>query len=160
MNDRPYALPTEEEFDPPPSQLDAQVAWKNFGGLHLDEAYAKFCEDPPRYQEDFMFMGGSAFAFYFPVVDRYLRETCGHEEDEDSVVRILASCIEMQFLVEGAAVGPELGRKILRLCAHVRAHLAQYASTEPERAEIDEAWARLEDLAGRAIAAHGAEERP
>lgn len=30
------------------------------------------------YQEDFMFMGGKAFAFYFPVVEKYLRSNAVH----------------------------------------------------------------------------------
>ncbi|MBL8820867.1 MAG: hypothetical protein JNL96_20010 [Planctomycetaceae bacterium] len=66
-------LPTEADFDPYGGDLDAQCAWRNFGGLTLDEATNKFRERPEIYQEDFMFMGGKAFAFYFPVVEAYLR---------------------------------------------------------------------------------------
>lgn len=156
---RPYELPSERDFDPLPSHLDAQAAWKNFGGLHLDEAHAKFCENPLSYQEDFMFMGAVAFEFYFPVLDRYLRETCGHGAGDESVVGILAHGIEMQFLVDGASVAPELRRRVLKLCAHVRAHLAQYAETEAERAPIEEAWRHLQEVAESADRAHGARDR-
>jgi hypothetical protein len=34
-------LPTELDFDPLHGDLDAQCAWRNFGGLTLDEAHAK-----------------------------------------------------------------------------------------------------------------------
>jgi hypothetical protein len=57
-------LPTETDFDPYQGDLDAQCAWKNFGGLTLGEAFVKFEESPETYQEDFMFMGGKAFARY------------------------------------------------------------------------------------------------
>ncbi|MEM7232007.1 MAG: hypothetical protein AAF517_07535, partial [Planctomycetota bacterium] len=66
-------LPTQADFDPWDGDLDAGHAWKEFGGLSVDEALAKFLENPGYHQESFMFMGGVAFAFYFPVVDRYLR---------------------------------------------------------------------------------------
>jgi hypothetical protein len=40
--------------------------------LSLPQAYAWFCENPLRYEEDFLFMGGNAFAFLFPVSPRFL----------------------------------------------------------------------------------------
>ena len=65
-------LPGERDFDPDAGDLDAQVAWKHFGGLTLSEAYQRFQEDPEKHTEDFMYMGGKAFAYYFPVLERYL----------------------------------------------------------------------------------------
>ena len=76
-------LPSEGDFDPYHGCLDAQCAWRNFGGLDLDSAYRKFCENPSYYQEDFMFMGPAAFTFYFPVVDRYLREIRSDYQTEE-----------------------------------------------------------------------------
>lgn len=67
----PTPLPSQSDFDPVGCDLDAQSAWQTFGGLGLAEAYAKFLQVPESYQEDFMFMGSRAFAYYFPVVDRY-----------------------------------------------------------------------------------------
>jgi hypothetical protein len=64
-------LPTERDFDPWHGNLDAQCAWRHFGGLTLDQAHARFRENPLGYQEDFMFMGPVAFAFYFPVIEDY-----------------------------------------------------------------------------------------
>ncbi len=73
--DNAAILPTEQHFDPYGGDLDAQCAWRNFGGLTIEEAKVKFCEHPEIHQEDFMFMGGKAFAYYYPVIDSYLRET-------------------------------------------------------------------------------------
>ncbi len=56
-------LPTERDFDPYGGELDAQCAWKNFGGPTLDEAHAKFREHPECYREKLMAMGGKAFAY-------------------------------------------------------------------------------------------------
>lgn len=63
------ALPTEKDFDPIGGSLDAQSAWKHFGGLTLEEVNRKFRENPFYYEEAFMWMGGKAFDFYFPVID-------------------------------------------------------------------------------------------
>ncbi len=72
--------------------MDAQCAWKNFGGFTLDEAHKKFEESPIRYQEDFMFMGGKAFAYYFPVIEKFLQG-----KSDDSQAWILAKGISIQF---------------------------------------------------------------
>ena len=66
----------ESDFDPVGGDLDAQYAWKNFGELTLKQAYDLFLTNPIHYQEDFMFMGGTAFDYYFPVIDRYIRQVC------------------------------------------------------------------------------------
>jgi hypothetical protein len=66
--------------------------------IFLDEAYARFCERPEYYHEDFMFMGGIAFAYYFPVIEKYVRNA----PDTDSLggereTWILVRCIQNQF---------------------------------------------------------------
>ena len=91
------SLPTERDFDPWSGDLDAQCAWRNFGGLTIEQAKAKFCENPLRYQEDFMFMGGKAFAYYFPVVEDYLRSIPDAASEDDHEAWILAHCIRNQF---------------------------------------------------------------
>lgn len=75
-------LPSESDFitHPETPNLDQVRAWRNFGGLTLEEAKAQFAENPIYYQEDFMWMGTNAFAFYFPVVDWWLQSV--PEEDE------------------------------------------------------------------------------
>lgn len=44
-------LPKERDFDPYGGGLDEQCAWRNFGGLTLDEAYHKFESAPEVYQD-------------------------------------------------------------------------------------------------------------
>jgi len=91
-------LPTFEDFiddlgNPPRGPtLDEDMAWNNFGGLTTEEAFKRFVGNPEFYQEDFMFMGGSAFAFYFPVIDRYIREVESKNEFADETW-IIAHCI-------------------------------------------------------------------
>jgi hypothetical protein len=80
------SLPTEQDFDPWGGDLDAQCAWRNFGGLAIDRAKAKFRENPLLYQEDFMFMGTKAFAYYFPVIEEYLRTIPDGIRDERSLL--------------------------------------------------------------------------
>ena len=88
-------LPTVEDFtvtEKPEDDLDGFSAWKTFGGLSVDEAYEAFCECSEARQEDFMWMADRAFAFYFPVIERFIR----NEEptvEFDGETYVLAHCI-------------------------------------------------------------------
>lgn len=138
------SLPTRADFGGGP---DADAAWERFGGKSLDEAYELFCAVPESYQEHFMWMGGAAFRFYFPVVDRYLRSV-GPIEPNDWSSRpawILASCIAIHFSCRHDMRG--LHREIIDLCDFVCAHLDRYAREAGEREEIREAWESLKQQA-------------
>ena len=136
--------PSEADFDPFGGCLDGQSAWRNFGGLTLEEAYAKFCEAPDRLQEDFKFMGCRAFHFYFPVIDEYLRTATSTGEWDDCQAKILAECIALQFDWRGTTISPELRDRISQLCAFARTHLDRYAQSPEDRKEIERVWVELE----------------
>jgi len=141
--DRP--LPTQRDFDNGVlDDLDAQCAWRNFGGLTLEQAHAKFQEAPGCYQEDFMFMGGKAFAYYFPVVESYFREaTDAAGGDDREAWNILAHCIRMQFIGENLSAVRQLAPRVLELAEFVRKNIDL---CEPdERQEVDAAWQRLQN---------------
>lgn len=139
-------LPSEADSDPLGGCLDAQCGWRNFGGLTLEDAYAKFCEVPERLQEDFMFMGCRAFHFYFPVIDEYLKIATSTGEWHDCQVRVLAECIALQFDWRGATISPELRDRISQLCTFVRAHLDRYTELPEDQKEIDLAWVTVEGI--------------
>lgn len=113
-------LPTVEDFvctAKPEDDLDGFCAWKNFGGLTVEEAYEKFCQCSETYQEDFMFMGDAAFVFYFPVIDRYIREEeSGYEFDCET--HILGQCIDAHVSGKNPLVRP-LYDHIVKLCYFV-----------------------------------------
>ncbi|MGA2853695.1 MAG: hypothetical protein ABSE90_06165 [Verrucomicrobiota bacterium] len=131
-------LPTEEDFG---GSLDAKSAWKNFGGLDLNLAYERFCENPLSYQEDFMFMETTAFEFYFPVVDRFLRENHTENEFDDSVAWILGEAI---FLQIQSAINSELLEKIESLTNYILNHLSQYSPLPVEQEEIESTWLKIQ----------------
>ena len=139
-------LPTERDFNPYGWDLDAQHAWKNFGGLTLREANIRFREVPENYQEDFMFMGGKAFAFYFPVVDSFLRETSASYDGDDRQSWILAHCIKSQF--EGAVL-PHVRRlapRVLELVEFVQTNIRLFAPDDTRgQCRINAAWQELKD---------------
>ncbi len=136
-------LPSQQDFDPH-GTLDAQSAWEDFGGLTLEQANAKFRENPIVYQEDFMFMGPNAFAFYFPVIDSYLRETEACDECDDREAWILACCV--QFQLQGSVPPPLEGLlpRILDLTKFVRGNLALFTADAPDQQRIDSAWSQIE----------------
>lgn len=142
----PDDLPGEADFDPYGGCLDAQCAWDHFGGLSLTEAHLKFCEHPDLYQEDFMFMGGAAFAYYFPVIERYIRESQVDAEFGIDVeaMWILAHCIKNQIEVSGPRHLEHLRERIDALVDHVRRHPSQYSTELEEQNHVDSAWAELQ----------------
>ena len=139
------ALPTEEDFDPWGGDLDAQWAWKNFGGLSLDEAKAKFPQKPHVYYEDFMCMGSKAFAFYFPVIETYLLETPVEFDGYDRCAWILAHSIKCQLQGDTKSDVLALLPRIYNLIEFVRQNIARFDDDQTEQSRILQAWSELDD---------------
>jgi hypothetical protein len=152
-------LPTFTDFTGatgPPTQRscgDAFDAWKNFGGLTVDEAYQRFCENAERYQEDFMFMGDAAFVFCFPVVEKYIREEepnfkldiYPNKTPFDGETHILAACIDFHVSEKQPDVRP-LYDRIVDLCCFVLESMenvpdSPHRSWQPS--EIKQVWTQL-----------------
>lgn len=140
-------IPTVEDFTctpKPEDDLDGFRAWRNFGGLTVDEAYQKFCEESQMYQEDFMWMGDRAFVFYFPVIDQYIRE----EEpifEFDEVTHILGHCIGMHVSEDHVLVR-SLYDQIVKLCHFVLQGVKNLRSDEDRDwspREIETVWKSL-----------------
>jgi hypothetical protein len=143
---RPSApLPSRSDFDSLDGDLDAQCAWRNFGGLSMGQAYDLFLTNPLHYQEDFMFMGGRAFDYYFPVVDRYIREVTGNEDGDDCEVAILGSGVAAQFDWNGAHPSPSLINEIEALSEYVSTHLDQYSPSAEHQKRIKREWGRVNE---------------
>lgn len=136
--------PVEKDFDPVGGCLDAQSAWRNFGGLNLIDAYEKFTSAPEVYQEDFMFMGSKAFEYYFPVIDRYLREIESEDDWDDCSAAILGSVITMQFEWDTCEFSTRIITDIESLTTFVRANLIRYTPAEEEVQRIDREWLEAE----------------
>ncbi len=134
-------LPTESDFDPYNGCLDCQCAWKNFGNLSLDQAYALFIERPEIYQEDFMFMGPAAFFYYFPIVDRYMREVAYDENSCGTEADILGYAINYQF--EGFRRSQIMLVEINSLASFVLANPDRYADDKDEKLKIINTWTKL-----------------
>ena len=140
------SLPTEEDFDPWRGDLDAQWAWTNFGGLTLDAAKEKFPHHPECYQEDFMCMGGRAFAFYFPVIESYLLETPAEFAGFDRCAWILAQGIKGQLQRENKSDVFPLIPRIQTLIQFVRQNIERFDIDESEQSRILLAWTELDEV--------------
>ncbi|MBL8869295.1 MAG: hypothetical protein JNK90_05845 [Planctomycetaceae bacterium] len=146
---RPYSmnpnLPSERDFDPYGGDLDAQCAWRNFGGLTLEEAIRRFRERPELYQEDFMHMGGRAFDYYYPVIDRFLRDTLSLSGDEidDRQSWILPQCIRNQFEGKNLPYVRNRKREVLELCEFMLSNLKVFARDWDPPSEIESQWTQL-----------------
>ncbi len=137
-------LPIEHDFNPWNDPMDAETAWRNFGGLTLDEAYAKFCENPQYYQEDFMFMGGIAFAYYFPIVDKYIRNAPEIDPNGgDHEAWILAKGIRSQFSGDSLPHVQHLRDRVIALSRFVHDNLYRFGDDDVERKRVADAWSEL-----------------
>lgn len=139
------AIPTRDDFDPTGDCWNANHAWELFGGLTIDEAYVRFLEHPNYYQEDFMFMGGVAFRYYFPVVERYIRHVKVDplRDDEVEAIWILAHSIKGQLESDNVSLAHPIIGRINDLALHVRSHLSDYGAEQEDMDRIDLAWAEL-----------------
>ncbi|MFT5732158.1 MAG: hypothetical protein ACJA2W_000854 [Planctomycetota bacterium] len=135
----------EADFDPWEGQLDAQHAWRNFGDLTLPEAYEHFMTRPEVFQEDFMFMGCKAFAYYFPVIDRYIRDVKGTEEGDDCSVWILGEAVQGQFSSNDGRLPGSLVVEIEQLSEYVLAHPEQYSPAVRDHRRITRAWEGVQE---------------
>ena len=140
-------LPTERDFDPHGCGLDEQCAWRNFGGLSLEEAYQKFASAPEVYQEDFMFMGTGAFVYYYPVVEQFLRYAVTVLDDErgDCQSWILPQCIRMQFFGTDRQLVGQLKNSVISLCEFMLENIECFADDWSPPTEIEEQWRSLRD---------------
>ncbi|XZE37124.1 hypothetical protein SH501x_002726 [Pirellulaceae bacterium SH501] len=139
-------LPTEVDFDPWGGDLDAQWAWKNFGGLTLDAAKEKFSQKPECYHEDFMSMGSRAFSFYFPVIETHILDASIDYEGWDRCAWILAHAIKSQFQRETRSVVLHLVPRIRNLIQFVRQNIARFDDDAAEQSRILLAWAELDEV--------------
>ena len=115
----PDALPTREEINPTPGNLDEEWAVTHLLGKSLADLTALFLTDENaafQYQEDFMFMGAAAFRYYFPAYLAYLRSerSAGDSDTLNAVVGFLE--IRQQYEPETVrAIAPAV-LETLHLC--------------------------------------------
>ena len=137
------SLPNERDFDPWKGDLDAQCAWRHFGGLTLDEARATFRENPLGYQEDFMFMGPVAFAFYFPVIEDHLRSDLEPDPYDDHQGWILAHGIKAQYERTPDEAVRHLIPRVRSLVAYVCENIQRFGVDADKQQRVADAWLML-----------------
>jgi hypothetical protein len=138
-----YGLPREPDFDQYNGDLDAQHAWKQFGGLTLEQAHKKFAENPIFYQEDFMFMGGTAFAYYFPVLENHLQSAHDIAPYGDHESWIIALCIQTQFEGDNLPRVQPLAPRVLALAEFVQNNISRLGIGQIEQQHVSEAWTKM-----------------
>lgn len=109
-------LPTAEEINPPPGDLDGRWAVEHFLGKSLEQAEALFRENSLHYQEDLMFMGAPAFRFYVHAAISYIL-SCAATDDSD-IIHCLAGILEHR-LEFGAEELVAVAQPLEFICAYV-----------------------------------------
>jgi hypothetical protein len=103
-------LPRREDINVHDS-LDEISASDHFYGKTLEEAEALFREDAYRYQEDLMWMGPRAFAFYLPAVSSYLRSD--DSAGDDALVDALYNIFEFRMAETEFPLASDTVRRIV-----------------------------------------------
>ena len=138
------SLPSKEDFCGGGAP-DATVAWEDFGGLTLDEAYNKLVDDAVSYAGGFYWMFPPAFAYYFPIVDKYLREYEPSTDMDHCPAASLGSCLHSQFhWTTGAKPPPSVVEEIAALSDFVKANPGRYSSEKDEQMRILENWTSVD----------------
>ncbi len=88
-------LPTEDEINPVPEDLDGKAAVKHFLGKDLEQAEQMFREAALFYQEDLMFMGPAAFRFYVQAAISYLQSKSATGDSD--MINCFASILEFRL---------------------------------------------------------------
>ena len=138
-----YSLPTKRDFDPFDGCLDALSAYHEFGGKTVEQARQVFLSNPEYHHEHFAWMGAKAFAYYFPIVDEYLRDIDAVEEDNDRQAWILAECMLAQLDEPNDLRRHPVCSRIAKLADHVHANVGAYTADDLERRRITEVWAKV-----------------
>jgi hypothetical protein len=111
--------------------------------MPLEQAYDVFMEHPEIHIENFMHMGAKSFAYYFPVIDRYLREVRSNWKHDDCNTDSLASMIEVRIDDMTLTRSEELLREIRSLTDFVQAHSSRFSGSKIIRKRIRDKWAKI-----------------
>ncbi|GAB5406699.1 MAG: hypothetical protein Aurels2KO_49300 [Aureliella sp.] len=136
-------VPTQADFDPIGCDLDAQSAWKHFGGLSIDQAFVRFCENSLCYQEDFMSMGTVAFAYYSPMLEKFLHNVPDIEHDDDNEAWIISRGIVNQFDSKDSRKIEHLKDRVIDLAIYVLDNIDRLGADDEERKRVSDSWQQL-----------------
>lgn len=122
MTDEPTGdLPSERDINVHGS-LDEVVAAEHFLGASIEQAEVLFRTDSGRYQEDLMWMGPRAFAYYLQAAIQYLRSE--HSAGDVEFVAALLDVVRFRRDEEefGLASGP-----VTELVSYVTRNIDKFA---------------------------------
>lgn len=164
------SIPSLGDFLEDHGCLDAHEAWKNFGGLTLNEAYEKLWSRPEIYLGDFAHMGERAFAHYFEVLERFVRNVIKAKDEEGyeqlSPIRDVIwfhfaqpfdeEVHKQRVRARDQADGGRLRRSVVELCDYVLTELlnllvgaAPYSTATEEGITI--VWRGLREVAAEPV---------
>jgi hypothetical protein len=118
------SIPTQEDINPIPENLDGQRAVRNFLGKTRDQGVSEFAGHGMSYQEDLMFMGSRAFCFYFPAAVDYIASSQGSTDGD--VASCLVSVVEHRLEYDAPEIRDAFPH-ILRFADHLLAHYDGFA---------------------------------
>ena len=117
------ALPTAQEINPIPDDLDGRHAVQNFLGKSLAEAEALFRQNSLFYQEDLMFMGAPAFRFYAQAAISYIQSEAATGDAD--MIHCFAGILEHRLKSESGELA-SVGALLASACRYILEHYARF----------------------------------
>jgi len=138
MNSAP--LPTRQEINVYDS-LDERAARQHFLGKSLQEAEALFRENSLYYQEDLMFMGGSAFRFYVQAAINYIQSESA--AGDGAIISCFAGILEHRLEHEFQDLAPVIPQ-LVSACRFITEHWDSFDLTPEIYIGLRERYTDLE----------------
>jgi hypothetical protein len=122
-----FELPTENEINPIPEELEGQTAVNHFLGKTVQDVVAMLDENSLVDQEDLMWMGPKALCFYLPAVLEYLQK----QADAD-LVACIASVLDFRLDHDAEELRPSFPT-IEGICGHLLDQGDDYVSSNDKK---------------------------
>ena len=94
-----------------------------------------------------MFMGPRAFSYYFPVIDRYLRDVHGEDPDGDCYAGILGTAIASQLAEPAQPTIRSIAGEVADLASHVIGNPDRYTPDDRMQQRTHRVWFKVAELA-------------
>ena len=90
-----------------------------------------------------MFMGTAAFAYYFPVLEKFLHNVPDIEHDGDNEAWIISRGILTQFNSKDTSKIEHLKRRAIDLAKYVLDNIGRFGGDDKERKRVTNSWQQL-----------------
>lgn len=142
-------IPTSQDWEDHPEDLDWAYARKIFFGKSLEQAMPLFAENPIERAEELRFMPRAPFQYYIRAYARYLMlPEAQHKGEPYSAASCFLNLLEDKLKQGAAYVTPELLRELLPALEHLAVRQQAFDADVDIFGDFTEQARRIRELGG------------